>query len=173
MSSSSRQSQLRRAIEIRRNGIISPFPCDFCFSKGIDCYAMPSSSLKCSECVRRGKPCVNLSWASLDRTRDEYEKKVAESEKQLSEVIARLLREKKILAQANERAKAKLLCDTDEARLAGEEVDAIAQDPGCPAGDAQIGLSPAIWSITDLLDTSAGINHVTGEGTWPIAGGNS
>ncbi len=132
---------------------------------------MPSTSLKCSECTRRGKPCVNLSWSSLDKTRDEYEKKVAATESLLAEVISRLLREKKILAQANERAKKKLLCDTDEARQAGEEVDSTVEFPDCPAASAGVGFSPAMWTVLDMVDTSVGINHVTGEGTWPAAGG--
>ena len=56
-----------------------------------------SSRLKCSECTKAGKPCVNMSWALLDKTREEYEKKVEDDEMLLATVIARLLRNKKIL----------------------------------------------------------------------------
>ena len=66
-----------------------------------------SSRLKCSECVRQGRPCVNLSWASLDRTREEYHKKVEADEEELQRILSRLLRKKKILRQAEERAKKK------------------------------------------------------------------
>jgi hypothetical protein len=45
-----------------------------------------------------GRPCVNLSWESLDKTRAEYEEKVKKDKQLLVEVIARLLRNKKILA---------------------------------------------------------------------------
>jgi hypothetical protein len=50
-----------------------------------------------------------MSWESLDRTRDEYQKKVDEDEKLLATVISRLLRNKKILKQAEERARKKAL----------------------------------------------------------------
>ena len=106
--------------------------------------------LKCSECVRSGRPCVNLSWQSLDKTREEYQKKVDEDEKLLAEVIARLLRNKKILAQATERARKKMLCLADGLRDSGEEVDAAAVD--CPATDALVGYSPAMWSTLSFLD---------------------
>ena len=53
---------------------------------------MPSANcLKCAECVCVGRPCVNLSWESLDKTWVEYKKKVEEDEKLLADVIARLL----------------------------------------------------------------------------------
>ncbi|XPS78854.1 hypothetical protein M3J09_010857 [Ascochyta lentis] len=97
--SSASQKRLRLSIEIRRHNSIAPISCDRCFAAGQDCFVMPSSNrLKCAECVRVRRPCVNLSWESLDKTRAEYEKKVEEDERLLSDVIARLLRNKKILA---------------------------------------------------------------------------
>ena len=65
---------------------------------------MPSanSRLKYLECVRVGRPCVNLSQESLDKTRAEYKKKVEDDKKLLVEVIARMLRNKKILTQAKD-----------------------------------------------------------------------
>jgi hypothetical protein len=47
--------------------------------------------------MRLGRPCVNLSWDSLDRTRKEYQRKVDEDEAELSVILARLMRNKKIL----------------------------------------------------------------------------
>jgi len=112
---------------------------------------MPSSNrLKCSECVRQGRPCVNLSWESLDRTREEYKRKIEEDETRLAELLARLLRNKKILRQAEERARKKAECLASEMEEAGE-LDAPVD---CPAADALVGLSPAIWATTDFLDSS-------------------
>lgn len=85
---------------------------------------MPSnnSRLKCSEYVRVGRLCINLSQESLDKTRAKYKKKVEDNKKLLAEVIARMLRNKKILAQAKDRAakKAKYLANKLDAK--GEDV---------------------------------------------------
>jgi hypothetical protein len=150
--STSRQNQLRLASEISKNGIIIPIPCNRCFESGRDCIAMPESRLKCSECTRLGRACVNLSWTSLDKTREEYQKKVDEDEKALAEIMARLIRNKKILRQAEERARKKLLCLASELRNDGEEVDAVAEDFNCPAADALVGFSPTMWSTMGMLE---------------------
>ena len=67
---------------------------------------MPSnnSCLKCLEYVRVSCLCVNLSQESLDKTRAKYKKKVEDNKKLLAEVIAHILCNKKILAQAKDRA---------------------------------------------------------------------
>jgi hypothetical protein len=151
---SSNAQILRAASEIRRNGDISSIPCDRCLTAGIDCYVMPSDDpnarLKCAECVRQKKPCVNLSWTSLDRTREEYQKKVDEDEKLLAQVMTRLLRNKQILKQANERARRKTQCLLAEIDASGEaEVD---DDANCPAADATVGFSPLMWSTLAMMD---------------------
>ena len=66
-----------------------------------------SSRLKYSECVRIGKPCINMSWQSLDRIREELSLKIAENKKTLATVITRLLRNKKILKKADAKARRK------------------------------------------------------------------
>jgi hypothetical protein len=93
-----------------------------------------ANNLKCSEYTRIGRPCVSISWASLDKTGEEYAAKVEASEKQLAEVIAQLLREKKTLKQAEERAKKKAICLSNEMREASEDVKALIDDLNCPAG---------------------------------------
>lgn len=157
MSSRSRQNQLRLASEIRRANTISPISCDHCLSCNIDCYVMPSPDrrLKCSECTRIGRPCVNLSWSSLDNTREEYAKKIEEDEKLLAEVMIRLLRNKKILKQAEERAQKKALCLASEIEESGVEVRA--DEINCPAADALVGFSPAMWSTLDLLESASSL----------------
>ena len=85
---------------------------------------MPSanSCLKCLECVRVGRLCVNLSQESLDKTRAEYKKKVEDNKKLLTEVVARMLRNKKILAQAKERTAKKAKCLANELDAKGKDV---------------------------------------------------
>ena len=42
-------------------------PCNFCVLRGLNCVKMPGNeNLKCAKCTRQEKPCVSLSWASLD-----------------------------------------------------------------------------------------------------------
>ena len=94
-----------------------------------------SSRLKCSKCTRSGKPCVNMTWSSLDRTREEYKEKVQANETLLATVIPRLLRNKKVLKQANERAKRMALCMALEIINTGE-LDTVEEVVDCPLIDA-------------------------------------
>lgn len=148
--SSKTQNRLRLYNEIQKHGTPCEVACDYCFWNNKTCIAMSSSSsntLKCSECVRRGRPCANLSWASLDQTRSDLQKKIDEDEQLLAEAMARLLRNKKILKQAEERAKQKaqcLLSEMDEAREL--------EDEDCPAVAATVGLSPLVWQSLGSLE---------------------
>ena len=85
---------------------------------------MPSnnSCLKCLECVRVSRPFVNLSQESLDKTRAEYKKKVEDNKKLLAEVIARMLRNKRILTQAKDRATKKAECLANKLDAKGKDV---------------------------------------------------
>ena len=149
MTSAASQNRLRLASEIQRHGIISDIPCDRCFLSGHCCIAMEvKGRMKCSECVRLGRPCVNLSWDCLDRTREECQKKIDADEEELSRVLARLMRNKKILRQANERAKRKAQCLAEEIDIAGE----LEVPEDCPAADACVALSPAVWGSLDLVN---------------------
>ena len=149
---SSTQRRIRLSTEIRNANFIAPTACTHCFAQGIDCYIMPESRLKCSECTRLGKACVNMSWASLDKTREEFEKKVEEDEKLLAEVIGRLLRNKKILQQAKERARHKALCLASEMEADGEATGA--EEIDCPAASIGVAYSPAMWSTLGFIDSS-------------------
>lgn len=155
MSSVATKNRLRLASEIQRNGRPVAIPCDRCFTSGSTCIAM-EGKLKCSECQRLGRSCVNLSWESLDRTREEYQKKVDEDEEELARIMARLVRNKKILRQAEERAKKKVLCLANEMEASGEPV--FSED--CPAADAGVIVSPAVWSSIGFLDEAvAGLSN--------------
>lgn len=162
--------RLRLSTEILQANVPAEVPCNHCLLEGIVCFVMPNSGLKCAECTRLGRACVNLSWESLDRTRDEYQKKVDEDEKLLSAVIARLLRNKKILAQAKERARKKALCLASEMEALGE-LDPP-QQFDCPAASIGIAASPTAWATLGLLDdavASLGSSESTASG----AGGSS
>ena len=96
--SRAQQNRLRIASEISKYGVPSITPCDRYSLSGRVCIVMENSSrLKCSEYVRSGRSCTNLSWDSLDRTREEYREKIEKDEKELAAVISRLLRNKQIL----------------------------------------------------------------------------
>ena len=44
--------------------------------------------LKCSTCTRRGKPCVAISWDSLDRTIEKKASEIEDAEEKLRGVNA-------------------------------------------------------------------------------------
>lgn len=90
-----------------------------------------------------------MSWASLDKTREEYQKKVDDDEAELARVVARLMRNKKILRQAERRAQKKAECLASEM----EQNDELEDQPAdCPAAAATVGLSPAVWSSLDFVN---------------------
>lgn len=159
MASSSTKNRLRLASEIQRNGRPVAIPCDRCFTSGHTCIAMENASrLRCSECVRLGRPCVNLSWESLDRTREEYQKKIDEDEELLAQVLARLMRNKTILKQAESRAHKKANCLMSELDASG----GLETSEDCPAADATVGVSPAVWSSLNFLDEALGLSSSDG-----------
>ena len=122
--------------------------------------------LKCAECTKAGKPCVNMSWESLDRTREEYRKKVEEDETLLATVVNRLMRNKKILKQAEERARHKALGLANEMIETGE-LD-LAEELDCPAASIGMCTSPVTWGALGLIEES-----VQNHGTRTSVSGNS
>ena len=75
-----------------------------------------------------------------------------EDEQLLATVILRLLRNKKILTQAKERAQRKALCLALELEQEGKEVNAQTID--CPAASIGLGLSPTVWSTLGLINST-------------------
>ena len=153
MASETSLKKRRLESEIATYGVVVDIPCDRCFLAGRPCIVMDSSKrLKCAECVKQGKPCVNLSWESLDRTRDRLRREIDEDEEELANVMSRLMRKKKILRLADERARRKAECLASEMEAAGE------LDPpvDCPAADATVGLSPAVWESLDFINSAVG-----------------
>jgi hypothetical protein len=90
---------------------------------------------------------------------------VDDGEKLLAEVITRLLRDKKILKVAEDRARRKALCLASELQAEGELEPAQSID--CPAAALGIGASPAIWSTLGMVDdfvATLGVDPWLGEG---------
>ena len=85
---------------------------------------MPSANLRLKylECVCVSYLCVNLSQEFLNKTRAKYKKKVEDNKKLLVEVITRILRNKKILTQAKERAVKKAKCLANKLDAKGKDV---------------------------------------------------
>jgi len=135
------QSRIRLASEIDRYDILIDFACERCSCSGKPCIAMKDSSsrLKCSKCVRANKACVNMSWISLNRIREDLSSKIAKNEAVLTIVITRLLRNKKMLKKANAKAKRKTQCFLFEVKKLN-----VAESPDCPAANALVEASLAI-----------------------------
>lgn len=72
-----------------------------------------------------------------------------------------MLRNKKILKQAEERAQKKALCLALDIEAASETE--IAQEMDCPASSISIEFSPAMWATIGLIDASVA-GHGTSEG---------
>ena len=71
-------------------------------------------------------------------------------EEELAAVLARLMRDKKILKQAEERARQKALHLEAEMEASGD----LEASEDCPAADAHVGLSPAVWSSLDFVNSA-------------------
>ena len=108
-------NRIRRAVEIQGYNLIASSPCDLCYLLGVPCFKMgDSDKLKCAECTRRGKPCVSVSWNSLDSTRDRFCEEISSDEAkrdalieksvalaaELAEMQSRISRKRKVLEQA-------------------------------------------------------------------------
>ena len=103
---------LRLSLDIHDRGVVTASPCNFCVLRGLNCVKIPGNeNLKCAKCTRQGKPCVSLSWASLDTSCDNLHEDLAGDEverdtllEHLSEVQARVARKQKVLEQVEGRA---------------------------------------------------------------------
>ena len=99
-----------------------------------------------------------MSWESLDRTREEYQRKVDEDEELLATVMARLMRNKKILRQAEGRAARKAECLASEMDAEG----AFESEENCPAAAATVGLTPLMMETLGNMDQSINFSDGTG-----------
>ena len=97
---------------------------------------MPGNeNLKCAKCTRQGKPCVSLSWASLDTSCNNLHEDLVGDEAEwdtllecLSEVQAHVARKRKVLEQVEGHARKKLHCLVEEMEAEGENLSAMVID---------------------------------------------
>ena len=133
-SSKEPNNRLRLAKEISSLGYPSVVSCQYCFNNQQPCVVM-SGYKKCVLCTRRGRPCVGVSWDSLDKAHNKLKSDIlkVESEQsrlsieqseaatraaaewsriaaEQSHVAAKLDRLRKTLRQTHGRAKEKTLC---------------------------------------------------------------
>ena len=117
-------------------GVVTASPCNFCVLRGLDCVKMSGNEkLKCAECTHRGKPCVSLSWASLDTSRNNLREDLVVDEvewdallEHLSEVQASVARKQKVLEQVEGHTQKKLRCLVEEMEAEGEDLSATVID---------------------------------------------
>ena len=88
-----------------------------------------NEKLKCAKCTCQGKPCVSLSWASLDTSHNNLREDLVVDEaewdtllERLSEVQASMARKRKVLEQVEGHTRKKLCCLVEEMEAEGEDL---------------------------------------------------
>ena len=109
-SSTKNHKRLFSEIETYRAPLI--LACDFYFQRGFSYIIAKDRSSKCSIYQKRGHKCVTTSWESLDHTRAEKAEAISKDlallkrrQQEMSELVARLSRNRKALKLAEARAK--------------------------------------------------------------------
>jgi len=118
-------NRLRAAKEITVAGSPPDIACVYCSNHSILCVVMEPHS-KCAECTRQGRPCVGVTWESLDRVRDKLESEILQTEEEQARLFAKLSRLRKTLRQTQDRAKQKTLCLLKEM---GDDNDGVEETP--------------------------------------------
>ncbi len=152
------QSRICLVSEIDRYDILIDFACERCSCSDKFCIAMKDSSsrLKCLECVRASKACINMSWTSLNRIRKDLFSKIAKNEAVLTIVITRLLRNKKMLKKVDAKAKRKTQCLLFEMKESN-----VAESLDCSAANALIEASSAIWFSLAMLNDFSNVDEIS------------
>ena len=136
------------AKEIQLGGVLSSFPCDYCASRGVDCFVMEPRP-KCDKCTHRGHPCVGVSWESLDRTRLSLQKQISRANSdlaakhaELAALSSKVMRLQKTLDQADHRATEKADCLAAEL---GSDNDGTEDEAPPELSQFVDSLSPSFW----------------------------
>ena len=87
MPSKSTTYKLRLYNKILYANTIAESPCFNCKTKNRECFIILNFNLKCTKYIRLDQPYINISQMSLDKTREEYKKKVKEDKKELLVII--------------------------------------------------------------------------------------
>jgi len=129
MKSSKTRNRLRLYQSISKDGDPVSTACLHCSNLSILCMKMENHP-KCAECVRRGRPCVGVSWESLDRTRDKLESDLSVAEEELARALARVARLRKTLKHTKDKVAEKALCLARELADDNDGVSGDEDDPG-------------------------------------------
>jgi hypothetical protein len=156
MSSSNSKDRLALSLRITARGHPSEIACDRCFQHNRLCISMPG--FKCSECTRLGRKCTNMSFAALDNTIADCNRKMEEAMEEMSVAMAKYMRNKKIKSQAEERNKTRMLHMQRDLAVNDVEVE----EDDCPAADATVGLSPAMWSAMAFMNDAVDVSRRDG-----------
>ena len=104
-----------------------------------------------------------MSFAALDNTIADCNRKMEEAIEEMSVAMAKYMRNKKIKLQAEERNKTRMLHMQRDLAINDVEVE---DEDDCPAADASVGLSPAVWNamafMNDAVDFSRSDGTVVG-----------
>jgi len=103
--------------------------CLHCSNLSILCVKMENHP-KCAECVRRGRPCVSVSWESLDHTRNKLESDLSVAEEELARALARVACLRKTLKHMKDKVAEKALCLACELADDNDGVSGDEDDPG-------------------------------------------
>ncbi len=129
MKSSKTCNRLRLYQSISKDSDPVSTACLHCSSLSILCVKMENHP-KCAECVRRGRPCVSVSWESLDRTRDKLESDLSVAEEELARALARVACLRKTLKHTKDKVAEKALCLARELADDNDGVSGDEDDPG-------------------------------------------
>jgi hypothetical protein len=152
---SSTQRRRKLAEYIEEEGDPSLITCDHCFKHSLPCIVMSSTkSLKCASCALKGIKCVNVSWDSLDKTRADTKSQIEKDLQVMEGAMARIARNRKVLALAEKRAKSKAVCLLDE--LEEEEEKERKENGGFTEGE----LREASFDFSTFLGVSDGSDQV-------------
>jgi len=131
-SAMSRARALRPYNTLLSRGVPASQPCSSCQSRGSVCIGMPGKRLKCAECTRRGRKCVDAVWHTglLNRRRLEQEfsgaqRDAATAQRQAAASLARAERLWAALEALNRRAEAEAEClakEIEEEESRGVEI---------------------------------------------------
>ncbi len=91
MSSLSHHTRLRRLQRILKNPFEPDDPCDRCKDRRLKClFIADLSIMSCSECTRKGRPCVTTSLEKLDRVSDDLSSKIEVDKAEVERLLNRL-----------------------------------------------------------------------------------
>ena len=139
--------------------MVTASPCNFCVLRGLNCVKMPGNkNLKYAKCTHQRKPCVSLSWASLDTSHNNLREDLVGDEaewdtllERLSEVQACVARKREVLEQVEGRTQKKLHCLVKEMEAEGEDLLATVIDAST--------LQAELFSPTPVETAAAGAGN--------------